>query len=186
MQLYRVFDWDRASFGRTDGGPLFVARTLQGRGRHDKPSQFVAWYCSRDAVSAVAESVQRFRGQAIEDDDFIRPNGRVKALVGFELDDALPLVDLDDPAELSARDLRPSHVASSNRTETQRIAASLFRDGATGFSWWSTLEAAWTNVTLFYERALPHVRVATPPRPLSTHDGHVRAAAARLDIGLEG
>src|SRR5262249_20418487 len=55
--LYRVFEWDGTSLGRTDGGPLYVARTLQGPGRHDNPSQFAAWYCSRDPASAVAESI---------------------------------------------------------------------------------------------------------------------------------
>ena len=184
MELYRVFEWDGSSVGRAEGGPLFVARTIQGLGRHDNPSQFGAWYCSRDQVSAIAESLQRFRGQSVEDDDFVRPNGRMKALVGFDLDDDISLVDLDDPAELSARDLRPSHVATLTRATTQRIAASLFRDGATGFAWWSTLEAAWTNVTLFYERALPHVRVATAPRTLSTRDPQVREAAARLEVEL--
>ena len=186
MELYRVFEWDGSSTGRTDGGPLFVARTWQGRGRHDNPSQFGAWYCSRHPLSAVAESLQRFRGQALDEDDFSRPDGRVKALVGLEIDDSVALVDLDDPAELSARHLRPSHVATLQRATTQQIAASLFREGATGISWWSTLEAAWTNVTLFYERALPHVRVATPPRRLSTGDAGVREAAALLDVGLHG
>ena len=185
MELYRVFEWDGTSLGRSDGGPLHIPRATQGLGRHDNPSQFGAWYCSRDGVSAVAESLQRFRGQSIADDDFVRPNGRIKALVGFDLDDDISLVDLDDPAELSARDLRPSLVATLNRVTTQRIAASLFREGAAGFSWWSTLEAAWTNVTLFYERALPHVRITAPPRRLSTRDAQVREAAARLEVDLE-
>jgi len=184
VDLYRVFDWDGSSLGRADGGPLFVARTGQGSGRHDNPSQFGAWYCSRHPLSAVAESLQRFRGQALDDDDFIRPDGRVKALVGLEIDDNISLVDLDDPAELSTRRLRPSQVATLQRATTQQIAASLFREGATGIAWWSTLEAAWTNVTLFYERALPHVRVATPPRRLSARDADVREAAMRLDVGL--
>src|SRR5262249_7517816 len=118
VELYRVFEWDGTSLGRTDGGPLYVARTLQGPGRHDNPSQFAAWYCSRDPASAVAESIQRFRGQMLEDLDFVRPNGRMNALVGLDADDDLSLVDLDDPAELSARDLRPSRVATPRRTAT--------------------------------------------------------------------
>ena len=185
MELHRVFEWDGSSLGRGDGGPLFVARTIQGRGRHDNPSQFGAWYCSRDPVSATAELLQRFRGQSVDDDVFVRPSGRMKALVGFEIGDDVSLVDLDDPAELSARDLRPSHVATLNRATTQRLATSLFREGATGLLWWSALDADWTNVTLFYERALPHVRVTAPPRVLSTHDSQVREAAARLEIELE-
>jgi hypothetical protein len=108
----------------------------------------------------------------------------VQAVAGIEIDDDVSLVDLDHPGELSKRDLGPSQVGMFNRSTTQRIAASLFQEGATGFSWWSTLEAEWINVTLFYERALPHVRVVAPPRPLSTHDADVREAAARLDVGI--
>jgi hypothetical protein len=184
VKLYRIFDWDGASLGRGDGGPLFVARTRQGGGRHDNPGQYGAWYCSRDSLSPVAEWLQVFRGRTVYDDDFVGPDRRVKALVGFEIDEHISLVDLDDPAELSTRHLRPSQVATFHRATTQRIAAALFKEGVTGLSWWSTLEAEWTNVTLFYERALPHVRVATLPQRLSTRDTHVREAAARLDVAV--
>ena len=185
MHLYRVFDWDRSSLGRGDGGPLFVARRAQGAGRHDNPSQYGAWYCARQRVSAVAESLQRFRGQTLEDGDFVRSDGRIKALVSLEIDDDVRLVDLDDPEELVRRRLRPSHVATLRRDGTQPIASAIFTDGACGLSWWSTIDANWTNVTLFHERALPLARVAGPPLPLSTREDDVRAAAVRLSITLE-
>jgi len=185
VDLYRVFDWDRSSLGRAEGGPLFVPRTLQGRGRHDNPATYGAWYWSRDALSPIAEWLQVYRGRIVDDDDFVAPADRIRAVVGIEIDEDIRLVDLDDPVELTRRDLRPSHVATSDRATTQRMAAALFHGGVTGFAWWSTLEAAWINVTLFYERALPHVRVVTPPRPLSTRDPQVREAAAWLDIEFE-
>ena len=68
------------------------------------------------------------------------------------------------------------------RSVTQRIAASVFEEGAGGLLWWSTLEAEWANVTLFHERALPHVSIAAPPRTLTTGMPEVRQAAAFLGI----
>ncbi len=182
MDLFRVFDWDGSSLGRREGGPLHVARPRQGAGRHDSPALYGAWYCSREAVSAVAESIQYLRGQVLTDDDFLRAGGSAKALVTLQVNDALDLVDLDDPSELAARRLRPSRVATMRRPVTQRVAASIFDEGAGGLLWWSTLDAEWANVTLFHERALPHVSIAAPPRKLSTGMVEVRQAAAFLGI----
>jgi len=182
MELFRVFDWDGSSLSRREGGPLHVARARQGAGRHDAPAMYGAWYCSREPVSAVAESIQYLRGQALTDADFLRVGGTAKALVTLRADAALTLVDLDDPSELASRRLRPSRVATMRRQTTQRIAASIFEEGATGLLWWSTLEAEWANVTLFHERALPHVSIAAPPRKLSLAMAEVRQAAAFLGI----
>jgi hypothetical protein len=182
MELFRVFDWDGFSLGRRDGGPLHVARARQGAGRHDSPAVYGAWYCSREAVSAVAESIQYLRGHVLSDDDFRRAAGRAKALVALRVDPALALVDLDDPPELATRRLRPSRVATMRRPVTQQVAASIFKEGAGGLMWWSVLEAEWANVTLFHERALPHVSIAVPPRGLSTAMPEVQQAAAFLGI----
>ena len=182
MDLFRVFDWDRTSLGPSEGGPLFVARDRQGAGRHDSPGHYGAWYCSRVALSAVAESIKSLRGNALADRDFVRPGGVVTALVRLRLDDEADVVDLDDPPELTARNIRPSQVATTRRSVTQRIAQSIFRERAAGLSWWSTLDADWTNVTLFHERALPHIVVAATPRVLSTRLPEVQAAAEHLGI----
>ncbi|MGH9256506.1 MAG: RES family NAD+ phosphorylase [Vicinamibacterales bacterium] len=184
MEIFRVFDWDGTSRGRSPGGPLFVPRLRQGAGRHDAPEKYGAWYGSRSAVSAVAESIQFLRGHALADSDFQRAGGANKALVGLWLDDALRLVDLDDPSQLAARHLRPSQVATLRRTVTQRIAVSMFDEGAGGLSWWSILEAEWTNMTLFYERALPYVSVMGPPRRLAIRLPEVQQAAELLGIQL--
>lgn len=186
MELLRVFDWDGSSLGRREGGPLHVARARQGAGRHDSPAMYGAWYCSREAISAVSESIQYLRGHVLTDDDFLRAGGRAKALVTLRVDAALDLVDLDDPSELAARRLRPSRVATMRRPVTQRLAASIFEEGAGGLVWWSTLEAEWANVTLFHERALPHVSIAVAPRRLSTEMSEVQQAAAFLGIRRPG
>ena len=185
MDLFRVFDWDGVSLGADDGGPLFVARDRQGAGRHDNPADYGAWYCARTATSAIAETIQAFRGQSLSDDDFERPDGRRRSLVSFRLDDTVRLVDLDDPRQLVSRRLRPSQIATLRRATTQQIAAALFREGAAGLSWWSTLDADWTNVTLFRERVSRSLAIAAPPQPLSTADADLRQAAERLGVYVE-
>jgi hypothetical protein len=184
VELYRVFDWDGRARGRREGGPLFVARTRQGAGRHDSPARYGAWYCSRLAVSAVAESIQHFRGQLLVDDDFRRAGRLTKALVALRLGPGVRIVDLDDPAELTARGWRPSQVATRRRPVTQQLAATLFDEGAGGLAWWSVLDADWINVTLFHERALPFASIAAAPRPLSIEMSEVREAAERLGVTL--
>jgi hypothetical protein len=184
VELYRAFEWDGTSLGRADGGPLFVPRKVQGKGRHDNPAEYGAWYFSRATMSPVAELLQIFRNGSVADNDFTRANGRAIALVAVEFEDDAGVVDLDAPAELSARGLRPSAVATPRRAATQEMAASIFREGAAGLSWWSTLNADWTNVTLFHERALPKIRIAQPPRFLTTRDADVRAAATALGVAL--
>jgi hypothetical protein len=184
VDLFRVFDWDGTSRGREQGGPLFVARDRQGSGRHDAPARYGAWYCSRQAVSAVAEAIQFLRGHTLEEADFVRPGGARKALARLIVDETVRLVDLDDPRELAARTLRPSQVATGRRLLTQSMAVSIFDEGAAGLLWWSTLEAAWTNATLFYERVAAHVRIANSPVLLTKRLAEVREAAERLGIGM--
>lgn len=166
------------------GGPLYVPREQQGAGRHDAPDRYGAWYCSRDAVSAVAESMAFARGRFLHDDDFVTAAGTVRALVGFQIEDEIAVPDLDDPQILVEKRLLPSQVATRQRAVTQRIASGIFDEGAIGFLWWSTLDAAWVNVTLFHERALPYVSIATPPRRLSTRLPEVQEAAERIGVSL--
>jgi hypothetical protein len=132
----------------------------------------------------VAERLQPFRGQTLVDDDFQRLGNLTIALVALEIDDGASLVDLDNPQELATRDWRPSAVASRERVRTQQQARRIFDEGATGFTWWSTLLSHWTNVTLFHERALPLVTVVAPPSPLSTRMIEVRRAADELGIEI--
>jgi hypothetical protein len=163
---------------------LFVPRRHQGAGRHDAPDLYGAWYCTTAPVAAVAERIQQFRGQTLNDEDFVRLGNLRLALVAMDMDTAVQLVDLDEPAELSARGWRPSVVATRQRLVTQQQARTIFGDGAVGFSWWSTLCADWTNITLFHERAARHVRVVGRPRPLTTSMTEVQQAADDLGVRL--
>ena len=171
--LYRVFPFRPGTGPADEGGPLFVPRVRQGSGRHDNPDQYGALYVSREPESAVAERIQGFRGQMLAGADLRRTDGSRYALA-----------DLDDPAELVSRELRPSMVATGHRPATRALAASLFQKGITGFSWWSTLEASWANATLFSERSVPHLRLLGEPEPLSLGHPALRIAADRLGVLL--
>jgi hypothetical protein len=94
------------------------------------------------------------------------------------------LVDLDEPAVLVEEGWRPSGVASRDRAVTQGMAVRVFEAGGLGLSWWSTLDAAWTNVTLFAERALAGdaVVVEGSSEPLTVQLPEVIAAADHLAV----
>jgi hypothetical protein len=184
VDLFRVIHWDHRSLGRTGAGPLFVPRPHQGAGRHDAPDLYGAWYCTTSPVAAVAERIQHLRGQTLVNQDFRRLGNLTLALAGVRLDRSIVLVDLDDPAQLLARHLRPSAVASRRRSLTQQLARNIFHEGVGGLQWWSTLSADWTNVTLFYERVVAKVTVLAPPRPLSVDLPEVRQAAEDLGVRI--
>ena len=132
-----------------------------------------------EPVAAVVEQLARFRGSVMVPQVLLR-RGLPLALAALELDDRAKLVDLDDPGVLAARRLRPSHVATRQRSVTQPQALALYRGGAAGLRWWSTFESLWTNVTLF-DRAAPRLRLASVRR-LHAEDPAVREAAELLGI----
>ena len=181
--LYRVFPATPGARPRSPGGPLYAAREAQGSGRHDNPDSYGALYLSASPVGAIAERLQAFRNQRLEEADLVLSQGRRLLLV--TLDDARVdgVLDLDEPRVLLERSLRPSRVATHERRTTQRIARHAFEDGATGVAWWSTLEASWINVTLFAERA-PGLAPAGDPEVLSLDHPALRAAADALGVGL--
>jgi len=183
FRVYRAVD-GAATIAR--GGPLFVPRDRQGAGRHDSPGRYGAFYAARSAASAVAETIQAFRGRDLSADDLELADGSRLTLATLEDSTLEALVDLDDPTVLVEEGWRPSGVASRDRLVTQAMAVSAFDAGALGLSWWSTLDSAWTNVTLFAERTLEAgaVAVEEAPEPLSLKHPAVVAAADHLAIPL--
>jgi hypothetical protein len=167
------------------GGPLFVSRALQGGSRHDDPSRYGALYVSRVPESAVAEALQAFRGRELAARHLIR-TGRPLALASIDDSRLDPIPNLDDPRELVRRRLRPSLVATSDRSTTQPIAGAIYDEGHPGFEWWSSIEASWINVTLFAERVTRSLRLAETPEPLSLDHPVVTAVAARLGFAKAG
>jgi hypothetical protein len=179
VTLFRVFPWAPRRLAR----PLDVPRERQGANRHDNPDRYAALYLAREAESAIAEAIQAFRGRTLRDADLERTGGRRLALATLDDGGVPPLVDLDDPAVLLAHGWRPSQVATRHRPTTQAIARALYDEGASGCSWWSALEAEWTNVTLFGGRAGP-LGLAAPVEPLTIGHPGLVAAARRLGVTL--
>lgn len=169
-----------------DGGPLFVDRSLQGSGRHDNPDRFGALYVSRRPESATAERLKWFIGRTVTDGHLRRADGRAYALAALDDRGIDRVVDLDDPHELLRFALRPSQVATRERSVTQPIALAVFLEGASGVGWWSTLEASWANLTLFAERVVDRLALVGEPEPISVEHPMVRAAAELLGIRLAG
>lgn len=174
--LYRCFAWREGAGDADPDGPLFFPRAFQGDGRHDNPDAYGCLYVADRPLSALVEQLARFRGQRLTP-ALLRRRGLPLALAGIALADDASLVDLDDPAVLRRERLRPSLVATRNRTVTQPQALRLHgtHRQAAGLRWWSTFEASWMHVTLF-ERARRQLRVGSL-RGLTMADPAVLEAA---------
>jgi hypothetical protein len=157
--LYRTFAWREAARPAEPDGPLWFPRVFQGDGRHDHPDVYGCLYLSDRAVSCTVEQLAAFRGQRLTA-ALLRRRGLPLALARLELDDRHELLDLDDPTVLKRERLRPSRVATRDRTTTQPQALELYRRHPTagGLRWWSSWEALWLNVTVF-DRARKALRV---------------------------
>ena len=176
MVLYRCFAWDKRAREKDPDGPLWFPRVYQGEGRHDNPDRYGCLYLSDHALSTLVEQLARFRGQRLLP-SLLRRRGLPLALAHLELDDGVELVDLDDPVVLRRERLRPSLVATRQRSTTQPQARLLHsrHPAAAGLKWWSTYEALWMNVTVF-DRAAPELRLVSV-RPLTIDDPAVVEAA---------
>jgi hypothetical protein len=181
--LFRCFPWDADAAPSARGGALWFPRMLQGTGRHDNPLLYGCVYTTAEAVSALVERFQGLRTTRLEETD-LTSRGRPLALAALTLPDEAEIVDLDDPRVLTREELRPSQVATNDRSLTQAHAADLFRRhvGALGLRWWSTFESLWANVTLF-DRAEGALDVEDVHR-LGLGDDVVREAAEFLGLPI--
>lgn len=187
MNFYRVFDWNPTAALSEYGGPFYVPREQQKQGRHDIPELEGVLYASLSPLGAIAEVLQVFAGSAkpLSNIDFQRPSGLFPALVCFHLDEKLILTDMDDPAELASRRIRPSQMATFHREITHAISIRLYQEGLPGFLWWSTLEASWINATLFESRVRDKVQVQAEIQKLNTQLPELRQAADWLNLDIE-
>ena len=183
MILFRTFPWDETVRPAARGGPLWFPRMLQGFGRHDNPALYGCLYVSEEPLSPVVERLARFAGRTLTADKLLARRLPV-ALTAISLSDDGLLVDLDDPAVLVGEGLRPSRVATHDRSITQAGAADTYTShpDAVGLRWWSTFEALWANVTLF-DRAEGLLSVEDV-QPLSLGDEVVVEAADFLGLPI--
>jgi hypothetical protein len=177
LELHRVFPWDQRAAAGAPFAPDYVP-PQQGSGRFDL-SDAPVLYLGELPEHATGEMLQGFRGRPFRD-SMLRRFGHPLALVRIALPDdvAAGIVDLDDPARLLALELRPSDVASDDRSRTREIASRLSEGGATGLRWWSRLSGDWHGVVLFLQRA-PIARLDFGPPELLTRAHPAVAAACR-------
>lgn len=143
MRLYRVFPHLPAAKPGEPGHPLYVPRP-QGAGRIDNPDLYEAIYLGDSAICAVTETFGNLRIWTPK--MFLAPYlpGSRRALGTYELPDAAPAADLDDPAVLLSLGLRPSRVITRTRAVTQGWARTLFeRHQWIGVRWWSYYNPDW-------------------------------------------
>jgi hypothetical protein len=178
--LYRCFAWNERARPDQADSPLWFPREFQGDGRHDNPDAYGCLYLSDREVSGVVEQLARFRTQRLIDALLVRRGHRL-AVARMELPDSADVVDLDDPAELRRRGLRPSQVATRSRDITQPQALAVYEETrAAGIRWWSIHESLWANYTIF-DRAVRRLRVQDV-RVLTLDDRAVLDAAEFLGL----
>jgi hypothetical protein len=111
----------------------------------------------------------------------LRRRGLPLAVAAISLTDDAELMDLDDPAVLRRRRLRPSVVATRDRSVTQPQALDIFRGtDAAGLRWWSIHESLWTNYTVF-DRIRRRLRIEAV-RAISLDDTALLQAADFLGL----
>jgi hypothetical protein len=181
--LHRCLAWNERAAPDAADGALWFPRPYQGEGRHDNPGVYGCLYLSEQPLSCVVEQLARFRGQRLTP-ALLRRRGLPLGLAELELPDDTELVDLDEPAVLRRERLRPSRVATRERTITQPQARALHEKygEAAGLRWWSTFESQWLNVTLF-DRATSVLRLVSV-RELEVADDEIAAAAEVLGLRL--
>lgn len=183
QRLWRVFPWDE----RAEDGAPFSARFVppgQGSGRFDLPATPVL-YAAEAPDHAVAEKIQRFRGQDLADYDLTEWQ-RPISLAELELPAgaAERIADLCDPALLARHAIRPDEIAAHALRTSQAVAARVYELGHSGLRWWSAFRGEWHTVVLFLDR-VPIERVAfSTPTPLTTAHPAVRQAADALSIRI--
>ena len=156
----------------------------QGSGRFDLEQRSV-WYLSESPVHAVSEMLQAFRSREFQD-GMLRRFGRPLALVEINLpeDDAIQIVNLDDPIQLQRFGLSPSMLASDDRARTQTAAGRVYASGAAGMRWWSKLSGDWHAVVLFLDRVPVERLEIDAPELLTREHPAVVSACRHLAIQL--
>jgi len=142
---WRVFPWDPTAKAGEPFSPSYIYPN-QGSGRFDLSGKLVV-YLAETAVHAVAERLQRFRGQKIDRKDLIE-SGKTLALVECRLEKT-KLADLCDPAVLVKYGIAPDVLASREIAKTQAIAVALHAAGFGGLRWWSALSGDWHTIVVF-------------------------------------
>ncbi|HEU0077266.1 MAG TPA: RES family NAD+ phosphorylase [Longimicrobiaceae bacterium] len=185
-RAWRVFPWDPEAAAGERFSPSYVPPG-QGKGRFDLPGvPGGVLYLAETPEHAVAELVQHFRGQDLDDADLLAA-GRRLALVAVALPEPVreSVLDLCDPGELARLGVRPDETASRDRGATQRISAAVHAAGHAGLRWWSAFSGDWHTALLFRDR-IPDPLSFDTPEPLTLQHPALREAARALGIEVVG
>jgi RES domain len=172
---WRVFPWDPTANPREPFSPSYV-HPNQGSGRFDLTGKLVV-YLAETAVHAVAEKLQRFRGQKIDRKDLIE-SGKPLALAECQVG-KIKIADLCDPTVLVQYDIAPDVLASREVAKTQPVAAVLSQAGFDGLRWWSALSGDWHTIVVFQGDI-----AYREPEPLTIGHKAVQEASVALGIRL--
>src|SRR5436309_6436689 len=172
---WRVFPWDPTAQPGEPFSPSYI-HPNQGAGRFDVAGKLVV-YLAETAVHAVAEKLQRFRGQKIDRKDLIESR-KPLALVACQVG-KIKLADLCDPAVLVKHGIKPDVLASRDFAKTQRVAMALDEEGFSGLRWWSALSGDWHTIVVF-EGEIEYGK----PEPLTI--GHQVVQEASVALGIQG
>lgn len=147
--LYRVFPFLSSAAPYDPGGALFIPP--QGGGRLDNPDLFRILYLSDSPAGAIAEAFGRFPEwtTAILEGSPSLP-GSVRALARYSLHHAVRLCDLDDPSQLLALQLHPSHVVGRDYDRSRAWARRIYQLKTwAGVRWWSYYDPQWASIGLW-------------------------------------
>jgi hypothetical protein len=143
LRLYRVLPWVRGASKGRPGHPLYV-RSPQGSGRVDNPERYLVLYASDSPMGAVAEA---FGNNSVWTRELLEGPpalpGSIRALASYEAG-GVEILDLDDCAALSPRNLKPSVVVTRDRRVTQAWGLAVHdEDRWAGIRWWSYYRPEW-------------------------------------------
>lgn len=172
---WRAFPWDRAANAGAPFSPSYI-HPNQGSGRFDLTGKLVV-YLAETAVHAVAEKLQRFRGQKITRRDLMESRQPL-ALVACQVG-KIKIADLCDPRVLVTYHVAPDVLASREIAKTQAVAAALDKAGYDGLRWWSALSGDWHTLVVFQGDI-----AYGEPEPLTIGHQAVQEASVALGVRL--
>ena len=181
MLLYRVFPFVATAGEGEPGHPLYEHHPQRG-GRMDHPDYYV-WYLAGQMSAAVGEV---FGNLPVWEPTMLLFPALLdcsRALGVYYVPDDLRILDLDDPAELLARSLRPTQIVARNLAVTQAWAHRIWQEPDLAdprgrrwdaVKWWSFHRPHWDVIGSWVQPMIEAVE------PLSMDHPAVRDAAETL------
>lgn len=186
MLLHRIYPHLEGARSGQPGHPMYVHRP-QGANRLDNRDLYDVVYFGLTPETAVGETfadITHWREEMLPLP--VLPDSR-RALGLYEIEDDVPLLDLDDANALRERCLRPTQVISRNRPATQAWARSIYQEtspgGArcwAGVRWWSFHRPHWVVIALWTPHGETPVYSHVRTEPLSMSHPAVIDAARSL------